>query len=43
MNHLANQHLQVTIAGTGSLLAVENHLAAEAYHFAADAFAVETD
>ena len=43
MNDLANQHLRVTIADTGSLLAIENHLADEAYHFAADTFAVESN
>lgn len=43
MIHLANQHLRVTITENGSLLAVENHLATEAYHFVADIFAVESD
>ena len=43
MNHLANQRLRVTIADTGGLLAIANHLAAEAYHFAADIFVVESD
>ena len=43
MYQLANPKLTITIADTGSLLAVENYLAAEAYRFAADSFAVESD
>ncbi|MFN8488037.1 MAG: hypothetical protein U0350_10620 [Caldilineaceae bacterium] len=43
MHQLANPKLTVTLADTGSLLAIENHLAGETYHFAADAFFLETD
>lgn len=43
MHQLANPKLTFTISDTGNLLAVENHLAGEAYHLAADAFALETD
>ena len=43
MHQLVNPKLRVTLSDTGSLLAVENHLAAEAYRFAADAFFLETD
>lgn len=43
MHQLANAKLTISISDTGSLLAVENHLAAEAYRFVSDAFVVETD
>ncbi len=43
MHQLTNPKLTVTVSPTGSLLMVENHLANETYHIAADAFILETD
>ena len=43
MKQLTNAKLGITITDTARLLVVENHLAAEAYHFADDTFALETD
>jgi hypothetical protein len=43
MHQLANPKLAITLSDTGSLLAVENHLAGETYHLVADTFALETD